>query len=151
PRRWRTATSQPWRSTSYARRFPPSSLTPTSSTARSPSWPATSRASSTPTPRRSPSWRSARSFWRGHRAIAASATGCCVVRVAPSARSSRRELRQRGNDRSHARKPLAVVMPDALNDYAVVGAQAHQRRVLLQPGDELLGLGELVVVQRQHD
>src|SRR6267154_600629 len=46
---------------------------------------------------------------------------------------------------------LALVGPNALHDHAVVGPQPHQRRVLLQPGDELFRLGELVVVQRHHD
>jgi len=64
---------------------------------------------------------------------------------------SSRELRQRRNDRGYAGKSLALVGPNALYDHAVVGPQADQRGVLLQPGYKLLRPGELVVVQRQHD
>ena len=40
-----------------------------------------------------------------------------------AARCSSRELRQGRNDRGHAGKPLALVVPDALHDHAVVGPQ----------------------------
>ena len=122
-------------------RWPPGWPMPTSSMRRSPSWRAASLASSMPTRRWRRSSRSAPSPWRAPRATRGSATGCCAAPSGPSGPSSSRELRQRRNDRGHAGKPLALVGPNALHDHAVVGPQPDQRRVLLQPGDELFRAG----------
>ena len=46
----------------------------------------------------------------------------------PCGRCSSRELRQRRNDRRHAGKPLALVVPGALHDHAVVGPQRPKAR-----------------------
>ena len=61
------------------------------------------------------------------------------------------ELRQSRNDPAHAGKPLALVGPDALHDHAVVGPELHQRRILLDPADQPVRLGELVLVEGEDD
>ena len=81
-------------------------------------------ANSTPTRRRSPSWRSAPLCWPAPRATRGSATGCCAARDGRQSPFSSRQLREPGHDRSHAGKPLALVDPNALHDHAVVGPEA---------------------------
>ena len=91
------------------------------------------------------------SLARAERRHGGSATGCCVARGGPRGlcwpEAAPASFAKAETIDGHAGKPLALVVPNALHDHAVVGPQPHQRRVLLDPADQPLGLGELVVVE----